>query len=535
MTTPVADAPSLEFGHYLSVVRRRWPVVLLGLLLGLGAAFAYVQLATRSVTATAVVRINVISTTPFDATRAASDLIDPRTEEQTAVSSTVMTNAADDLDTTRTPQQIRANTTATLVPDTTVMRISYTANNRADAEAGADAVANQYLNYRTDQADSRLDAIVTKLSDQRDVLRDDLLAANTALANAKKGSGDATQAESDRQLLNLELDSLLSQINTFQGIDTTGGTLLMGSGDNATTISPSRNTLLATGAAFGLILGVLGAFAVASLDRRLRDQYDIRKAGGGEVISELHGRLSSMPSVGDDADEIRSLRERLLAALPAEAQILAVADLTPGSTPSDVAVNLAAAFAGTGRKVNLAMPDVDPDFLAAVIKAFDLKPVNDSSGVRSYQNTLLTVIVPVSGALPLEAGEAFVARSLADPAHLPDLTLIALPPNAERSQLLAAGRLGHSLILVVAKGGTTRKRVERLAEELAAVGATVHGTVLVPRGRRLEQNVDGPVPAELEESDSPAAHRVSAAREPGRRSVHAPVTRRPTKKNRPPT
>lgn len=511
------DAPSLELAHYGSVLGRRWYVVLLGIIIGVGLALAYVQTAQRSVTATTTVSLNLITSQPFDPSKSAADLLDPVTEAQTATSSVVMSAVAKELGGTRSAQSVRANTVATLITKATVMKIRYTDTTRALAEKGADDIATQYLTYRGQLADARISASVTKLTDRRDTLLNDLVAANTQKASARPGSASAVQAESDRQAITLELNNVASQISTFQGIDTTGGTTLIGAGESAVTISPSKRILVGTGFGLGLILGLLGAFLVDRSDRRLRDQFDVRRAGGGDVLSELDGSSATLPASGKDVDAIRSLRERLLATLPGASPILAVADLTRG--PSDLAANLAYAFCETGRRVDLVMPGASPAFLAALVDGFGLTDEGETEGVHLYSGGTLDVLVPAEGSLPV-AGELFVADRLSDDSRRTDLTVIALPPKAERSQLLAAARLGHSLILVVSRRSTGAGRVSDLADELGAVGAVVHGTVLTPRNRSLK-----PAPA----GDRPVVTAVPVSEEPvsGEQASEEPVSEEP--------
>jgi non-specific protein-tyrosine kinase len=281
--------------------------------------------------------------------------------------------------------------------------------------------------------------------------------------------------------VSIELDSLSTQINAFLGLDTTGGVVLTPAAENPTIVSPSKALVIGTGLALGLLAGVLGAFLVNALRRRVRDDYDVRRAGGGEVLGEITSRRSSVPAGGADLDTIRTVRELLFATMPADSPVVAVADISKGQTLPDVAVNLAHSVAETGRSVDLVVADASQDTLDTIIGALELAPEQGSAGARRFCGEVaggrLSLIAPSAGTVGLNGASAG--------SHTPgsSMTVIAVPQNAAHSSLLAAGRLGHTVVLVASKG-TSQDKVKETTHDLAVVGATVSGTVLVSRRRR---------------------------------------------------
>jgi capsular polysaccharide biosynthesis protein len=475
VTTSTTETSSLELGHYFQVLRRRAWLIALFTVLGLLAALAYLAGQSREVTATTTVDVSVISSDPFGTPRSAADLLDPETEMQTASSSAVLQAAAEQIGDV-TPAELRSDMTATLVNDATIMRIAYTAGNRSDAETGADAIANAYTNYRAQRADGQVTRIVNQLNQRRDTLREDLLRLNTIIRDSNAGSNRAIQAETDRQLVNIELDRLSAQINTFLGLDTTGGTILTAAEQNPTQVAPGRGLVISSGIAAGLILGIIAAFVYNAVDRRIRDAFDVRRARGGQVLGELEGKQGSLPATDEELETVRSVRELLYATLAAERPVVAVADLTPSAAGADVAVNLAYTVAETGRRVDLVMADFDPTVVESVAQALQLSLVGSGTGVRRMTRGPLTLVAPSRGNI--------VALDDAAAGQEGVMTVVAIPRGAAHSSLLAAGRLGHAVVLVVAKGGTPKRALVQAAEELAVVGAKVHGTVLVSSKRR---------------------------------------------------
>lgn len=486
MAVSSVDAQSVGLGHYGRVIRRRWYVVVLGLVLGLLGGAVYLTLATRTATATATVNINVISSQPFDNSKPESQLIDPKTEIAFARSSQVLSSAAKELPGNQTLADMRQNTSVAPVSAATVVKISFISRSRKNAVAGANAVAKQYLAYRSQVAASKVHTVFAQLTAQRDTLKQNLLDANERLTAAKAGSPDRVQAESDRQLINIQLTSLVGQINQLDSIDTTGGSLISPADSHAITMAPSMKMVFGPAALLGIMFGLVAAFAVNGVDRRVDDSRELTDAGGGSVLSKLPQHQAQIPAAAGDLDALRSLRERLLATLD-EGSNLVVVDLTTEGEPSDVGVNLAVVMAEGRRPVRLILPQHHGgQFVSHVRTALGLSVKRRSDGRVVYASKRvgsLSVVVSTGGAKDDEPSASALASLLSERTEDCLMTVIALPPNASRSLRLSAGRLGHSIILVANRHGTSGTAVRELSAELAAIGATVHGSVLVPKDR----------------------------------------------------
>jgi capsular polysaccharide biosynthesis protein len=103
----------------------------------------------KSYTARTVVSMNVIGSSPDRPTDAASRLIDISTETELASSFEVASLASEVLDGRLSAREIRDNVEVSTVTDATVLVVNFTASNADDARAGADAVAQGYLDYRS--------------------------------------------------------------------------------------------------------------------------------------------------------------------------------------------------------------------------------------------------------------------------------------------------------------------------------------------------------------------------------------------------
>jgi capsular polysaccharide biosynthesis protein len=483
----VEEGRSLELSYYVAVLRRRWRVVVCGLLVGVIGSIGYLFLAPKTVTATSTVNVNVISSQPFNTEKPQSQLLDTQTEVQIATSSQVLTGAANELGNGLSLTQMRARTTVQPVAGATVVKISYAAPTERQAVDGADAIATAYLKYRSDAAATKVAQVITKLQRQRDNLARQLKGANAVIFHAAKGSAVGVQAETDRQLINIELTSLVSQINQLDSVDTSGGTLLSGAAENSIKYSPAPKLVVGAGILLGLIGGVLVAFAVNAFDRRVADGRVLSGLGGGEVLAQLKSHRTAVPAEGADLDQIRALRERLLAT-NGRGGNLVVIDLAIRDRPSDVAVNLALSVVESGDPVRLVLPDHSEEHLQLLGRSLDLQPIEAATDTWSYRSARAPglEVVFTHEDRALGAPGARLGNILSE-AHQADLTtLVALPPQASRSLWLTAGRLGHSIILVAARRETRVRAVRQLVSELGAVGAVIHGSVLVPRRRTVE-------------------------------------------------
>lgn len=305
-----ANDQTLGISRYLSVLRRQRWIALAGVLAGVVAAGAYLLVAPHTVTATTAVNLNVITTEPFNQQRPASGLLDAATEADIASSHVVAEGAAELLGGAFTASQVRASSRVSSSGGASVVRVAFTAPTAREAVRGADAIAQAYLEFRSDQAQQRIDTMLTSMNTRVEKLNEALLQANRELVSAEPGTTDYAQAVSQQQQIQVELDSLLSQRNALSNVDTTGGIVLTSARDSDLEESPSTRMTLATGLAGGLVLGIIAAFARNPFDRRLRSPSDVADALGAPMLADLDPRRGEV-SDDDSHEQMRVVFERL--------------------------------------------------------------------------------------------------------------------------------------------------------------------------------------------------------------------------------
>ncbi|MBZ5739735.1 Wzz/FepE/Etk N-terminal domain-containing protein [Nocardioides mangrovi] len=468
----------LELGRYWAVLKSRWLVVLGCTLLGGALAGAYAVTSPTTYTATAEVNLNVIADQPFSTQRSASGLIDPATETQLAKSSAVLTDAATDLGNGTTIADVRRAMTVTVLPEATVARITYDAGTLDDALAGADAVSKAFVDYRTVAAQDKVGRISNQLSKEQTQVSTELTVVNKAIATASS-SNQRAAAVSRRTVLEAQLSSLLDQLSSIASIDTSGGYVITQAEDNAVAVQPHTRLLVQMGLAAGLVIGVIAAFVVNALDRRLATAADIGKAHGGPVLAQLSDRMAAVPAAPGDEDSYRSAAERLLAARGHEPGATTVVDLTTGEHPT-VAVNLALGLAASVTGPVLVVLAEGEARLAAEL-------------VADHHGRAVPSPFPAIGPTAVRLGRG-VPASQVDTTP-PEYVVVALPPDASRSTVLAAARRTGGVVAVVECRRTRSGTLRSLEEDLSSVGAPVVGSVLAAhgsrRGRRLRRRRRG--------------------------------------------
>ena len=482
------DAPhaqattTLGLGHYGRVLVRQERLIAAALVAGLLAAGGFLLVTPSQYTATTQVNLSVITTDPFNPQRAASGLLDDATESAIARSYVVAKRAAALLDDGSAAAALHDTVEVTISEGGTVAHVSATAGSREDAVSRADAVASAYLAYRSEQAEQRLDIMVSGLGTRIDDLNAQLADANAVLA-VSPGGAQEVQATSDREQVLVELEGLLSQRNALQSVDTTGGSVLTGAADSTVGIEPSRRLAVMTGAAAGLLLGVVAAFARDPFDLRLRSSAEAERLLGRRVLARLRSAAPRAPFDGDDAEALRVARERVLAELPDGSRALLVVDDSAVSEDADprpeVATALAIALARAGTAVQLVTSHSSAQRLVP-LRAGTISS-DESDRLAAFGAPRLTVRAIPADAEP-EQRTADI-REAVQAAPKRALTILALSTPRGKAELLAAIRIADAAVLVLREGESTAT-ARWLRAESESAQTTLVGSVVVPPARR---------------------------------------------------
>jgi len=427
MTDASSIQPEIELRRYWDILVARWPVVLMTMGLGLLISALYLVVVPSTFVATTTVSVFPITTDPYAANRNSSNLIDMSAEAVTASSFMVAEIAADGTGGAWDTTQLRRATAVTPGSDSTTMTITVEAASEERARAGASAMAEAYLQARSDQAASSIDSVVERDRDRIEEHREQLTDAIERLAAAQPGSPAAAEASSDQQTLNLQISALLARISSLEGIDTTGGAILNPASMTGVTVKPSWMVVLATGLAAGLGVGVIASFLTHSRRKKVTTPRNLRRELELVTLGEL-----AEADVVLDSPAVASIAQRVLrmGALN-DARVVTVLFDAAAPWPSVLAESLAASMRESG---------------TSAVVASSPTSLGDVSG---------------------------------------DVVLLPVAPDASHAERLHALRVSDVVVFVAGVGKTSIRSLATHIADAAGMGARVIGAVLVTGAERL--------------------------------------------------
>lgn len=348
----------------LAALRRHWLLILVtGLVFGLaGAGWAL----TRPVryTSTATVLLDPLIGAPY--TGQTGKAADGSMQEERALllSSANLAEAATKAGADVTVSDLRQGVDAQVVSNTTIIEVTYTADDRESAQTGAQAVADVYLTRRKAEGVAEVTAQLAALKKEQDANTKRIEDQTAALAEAQSQK-DSPKAKA----LNAELASLTDQGTELLRQGSQLRQTLLNAGSVIEPAAPGASlsrlfdlAVVAIATVVGLLLG-LGI----GLWRRIRDS---RVHGPQDVLNELvlaHVRTGdpdlvepvTATGVGSETEEsYRRLRIAVSAAVTRPA-VVTVTSVGSPLAAAAAGANLAVSATHTGASVVLV--DASPE------------------------------------------------------------------------------------------------------------------------------------------------------------------------------
>jgi capsular polysaccharide biosynthesis protein len=524
--TPGSSGPELK--EYTALLRRRWRLVGAGVLGGLVLATAGVLAVPSTYSSMAAVQVRptgMAELTGERSGRVAGD-VNLDTEAQIVLSDQVSGRVAETLaeatGTTPGTDDLRERVEVTVPPNSNVLEIRYTDDSAENARIGADAYAEAYLARREAEVrelvGSQLDALRAEQETRYESLSE--LAAESAGATGSAKAGVDARAEALRAEI-AELGNGISPLSALQETIVPGQVITPASTPEGPT-SPIPALWLLGGAALGLLVGLLAAAARDRLDPRLRDTEETPRLSGVPVLLDLSGDGRSERAVallGDDEGDgqrvnaaAHLIRTRLAPVgaadpesdEPAPGRVVFTAATTPGPAGTVAAVNLAAALARTGAQTLLVCVDPRTASVNELLGLTDgpglaeaLVEGEDPSGlaVRPAATPRLRVLRHGSPDLDAPVQGTAMEDLLGLLRAAAEYVVVALPAVSERADAHALAGSADLLLPVVELGRTPRAALTGLIDTADRFGATVPGTLVLPRQPHAEDRTAEPEPA----------------------------------------
>lgn len=466
-------------GDYSGALRRRWWVLALGAFIGLGLAAGLLLVVPKTYISSTAVLVNPIGGELDNAVEGGrtNSLVNLDTEAQIVTSQAVSNRAKVILQTREIVGQLVQHVQVEVPPNTSVLRISFSANTPEEARDGAAAYAAGYLANRRSSAEDLL-------VQQERGLRQQLAALETQLPTAT--ADERPGLESALQTINTRLASL--------GTQPSPGAVISDSLLPKRAASPNTALILMSGLALGLLMGLLALYLLERLDGRCYGWPAVERRLGLAVLADIPGSQGETatlyPLQSPGAEAFGRLRNAVLSGLGDQPATIVIASPTSSVGADVVAANLSLTLARAGHRTTLVVADET----SSIGDLFDLRDTDGLTEVLRGQVTLsdglqtvpsqsrLSILMPGHGLASqiddLEgSGMAGILRTLADQTHF---VLIRARANDVAADAQFFGRLATAALPVIELGRTRRQAADDAVRQWRLVGTAVPGAVTVP-------------------------------------------------------
>lgn len=360
MTPARPDSSSADFSDYGRLLRRRWGLIALGLVIGLAAAIGYLH--AKSPTYESTASILVTPTGVLDDTNLANSRtngsVNLDTESQLMTSSIVVERAKALLGSPMATGDLRAKIRVTVPPNSEILQITFSAASESGAQKGADAFAQAYLANRQVTAQSSLQGQVRSLEGSRATLTARLQLVSGQVATSVASSPDHTYAQQQQQLLAGQIASINTTLSRLSAISVTPGQVVTPSSLPTAPSSPNRLLVIGSGLLAGIVLGLVLAVVRDRTDRRVRVARDVERLLSLPLIAQIDEtpkskRASTVASASATSDAVRRLVDTVGARIDDDGYTLLIAGGGPGTSAGELAAEIALVLAGFGESTLL--------------------------------------------------------------------------------------------------------------------------------------------------------------------------------------
>lgn len=470
------EPPGSQSGlkQYVQVLRERTWIVVATVVLTVAAAAGYLLLADKVYEAEADLLVSpaasddpLLNLLPVfrgtgDPTR------DVETAAQLAVNLDVAERVAEDLDTNRNARSLLGDVTAEPVASSNIVAVIAQGDSPTEAAELANAFGDAAVDDRTETLHTAIDQV---LSGDTNVL----------------SSSDVSRLET---LRNRPDDTIRVETEAIPPASATW---------------PRPALTLAAALLAGLVLGVAAAFIAQALDPRLQREDQLRNRYRLPVLARVpresvrsRGRPLAPGVISPATQEsYRTLRANITASggAPGRAQSVLVTGSAPSEGKTTTAINLAATFALTDRRVILIEADLRRPAIARTL-GLQVRSgvVSTLLGESSLEESLMTaepygphlrlLLADYEGGAMSELFSLRAAERLLNEAQqLADLVVIDSPPLTAVVDALPLARRVDDVLIVTRLGVTRLDRLQELSELLAANDIVPLGFALLGGGK----------------------------------------------------
>jgi len=478
-TTGAGETPSLR--RYLEILRQRWWLILAAVAVTTGAAVGYVLTADKVYEASADMLVTPVSDenpayVGLPLIRRASDPTrDVTTASRLIANPTIAERVARELGEPGSAGALLNRVRVEPVAQSNIVAITAEGSTPEEAAGLANAFGRAAVAERTEQLHRQIDPLIADLRE-----RIGELDAGAAGEPAPVGA-EALQTEL------LSLQRLRSGNDPTLALQTEAAL-------PTSPVSPRTRLSIAGGLLAGLLLGVVGAFALNVLDPRTPREEQLR-ALGLSVLARVPRRTRSAQSRSAFEESFRFLRTMIRFASPDDPlRTVAVTSASAKEGKTTTAFQLAMAALEAGQRVMLVEADA---YRPALWRMLDL--LDERSGRRPglldylmgdapLEDVIKQTAIPglsfvpagparegsISGLLERHRGRAFVEEL----ASYADLVILDLPPVAPRSDAVVIAASADAVVFVVDLQHSSERVVDDAVARLRSAGGNLIGAVI---------------------------------------------------------
>ena len=438
---PPAGTQGTQLADYFRVIRERKWVVFLTVIVAVGLVVGFslrqtpvYQATTEVLRQTAALDQTLFGTSVFQFQDAQRQL---QTGANLVKLNAVAQMVKDDLESTRSTESLLKMVSVTTANETDVIRISAESPSATEAAAVADSFARQFIRYRQQANRS-------------------ILAAADEKIVAELGQMSTEELASER---GVTLTQKHEELGILQSMQTGGFELVQEASVPTSPISPKPLRNGAFALVGGLVLGILLAFLLDYVDRRMKDEETLEREFGLPVLASVPrmGRrwgpgyrkrsrklIGFADSQSPFLESFRTLRSNLrFYQLENRTQTLLVTSGLPREGKTVTVVNLGLSLALSGARVILLEADLRRPMLHHYLNLDSKVGVSSVlAGTSTFSESLQPVRVPDFVSDPgLNGGNP--ARGSTMQSTMLCMTSGPLPPNP--AELLSSPRMRELL------------------------------------------------------------------------------------------
>lgn len=472
--TPPGSARQL--GDYGAMLQRRWLWIVLGVLLGLVAALAYMRFVTPTYLSTAQVQAkSTIADSPSYA--GTPEPVNLDTEAQLVKSTAVATRAAGIMGDGSSPEELTRRLTVTVPPNSDLLDITFEAPTAAEAQRGAQAFAVAYLETREEFARDVVDDRLTSLEAQVALATEQLQEVTRALSSPVNPPSDVKRSllqNRKRQYTN-QLRSLQAAVQPLEGAVIRTGRITLDARLPTSVTRPDPRLVIPSGLMLGLLFGLALAALRERTDRRVHSSADVETPFALPVLAQLDTRKGSLarPAVGERLDRDLQALFHAVESAGGDTGLVSVATARGSELDIDIARALGAVAARTGiRSVHLTRDTIDgPAQGSADDATLGLLEVR---GYRQYDVVAEGAVRPV-----------LMAKVLQQLGRERDFVVADMPTGDPAIDLPVVAHQAGVMLMAIELGHTARTELSAALALLSRAGATrIYAVTVRGRGTR---------------------------------------------------